>query len=175
MRPIRISGVLLAALLMSVGCAPAPQQTAEPGADSGTVAETTTTTTTTPPATQQQGEFGSSHHALVDGVVVGRGGAPLDSVTVVAWRMAEGRGSVAQLRAVTGRDGRFRLQVQAHVGPEQTPVPARVVLRGFAYASRYPRGPEGRVALDSAVVPLTLVPMSQPAPVTQARITLPLP
>lgn len=169
MRAIRIGRRLPAALAAAVAwaCAPAPQ-TAAPGADSGTVAGTTT-----PPP--QQGEFRSSHHALVSGVVVGRGGTPLDSVTVVAWRMAEGPGSVAQLRTVTDREGRFTLQVQAHVGPQAAPVPARVVLRGFAYASRYPRGPEGRVALDSAIVPLTLAPTSQPAPVAQARITLPVP
>jgi len=167
MRSIGFGRPLLAALAMMMGCAPAPRSGA-PGAQAGGGGEMT------PPAVRQ-GEFGASHHALVEGVAVGRGGAPLDSVTVVAWRMAQGPGTVAQLRTVTDAAGRFRLMVRAQVGPEQTPVSARVVVRGMAYASRYPRGAEGRVALDSAVVPVTLVPLSQAAPVAQARITMPLP
>lgn len=167
MRSIGYGRPLLAALAMMMGCAPAPQAGA-PSAQSAGGADGS-------PPTVQQGEFGASHHADVEGVVVGRGGAPLDSVTVVAWRVAQGPGTVAQLRTVTDAAGRFRLPVRARVGPEQTRVAARVVVRGMAYASRYPRGAEGRVALDSAVVPVTLVPLSQAAPVAQARITMPLP
>jgi hypothetical protein len=167
MRSIGFGRPLLAALAMMMGCAPAPQA-APPGTHAGGGAEGS------PPAVQQS-EFGASHHASVEGVVVGRGGAPLDSVTVVAWRVAQGPGTVAQLRTVTDAAGRFRLPVRAQVGPQQTRVSARVVVRGMAYASRYPRGAEGRVALDSAVVPVTLAPLSQAAPVARARITLPLP
>lgn len=130
--------------------------------------------TQTVPTGQPQGEFPASHHGMVEGVVTSRSGTPLDSITVVAWRLADGRGNVLQLRAETGRDGRFRLPVQAHVGPDPA-LQSRVVIRGFAYASRYPRGPGGAVALDSVTVPVTLVPMGQTAPVAQARITLPLP
>lgn len=126
------------------------------------------------PTAEPRSEFPASHHALVEGVVTSRSGAPLDSVTVVAWRMADGRGSLLQLRAETDRDGRFRLPLQASVGPEPA-IPSRVVIRGFAYASRYPRGPGGSVALDSVTVPITLVPMGQTASVAQASITLPLP
>lgn len=123
---------------------------------------------------EPRGEFPASHHAAVEGVVTSRGGEPLDSVTVVAWRMAAGHGSLLQLRAVSDAAGRFRLPLQASVGPEPA-MAARVVIRGFAYASRYPRGPQGSVALDSVTIPVTLVPVGQVAPVTQARLTLPLP
>jgi hypothetical protein len=126
-----------------------------------------------PPA-QPQGEFQPSHHAVVQGVVTGRQGQPLDSVTVVAWRLARGA-MVVQTRAVTDAQGRFTLPLLGTVGPLPTPVPERAVLRGFAYASRYPRGPQGSVALDSTIVDVTLVPVAQAAPVVHARITLPLP
>lgn len=153
-----VLSLLAAALAGCTGTPPAGTA----AADTGTV----------PPAAQPQGEFPASHHAVVEGTVTSRGGTPLDSVTVVAWRVD--RGSVLQMREVTGRDGRFRLPVQASVGPEPA-IRSRVVIRGFAYASRYPRGPNGSVALDSTTVDVTLVPMGQTPPVTQARITLPLP
>lgn len=153
-----VLALLAAALAGCTGTPPAGTA----AADTGTV----------PPATQPQGEFPASHHAVVEGTVTSRSGAPLDSVTVVAWRVE--RGSVLQLREVTGRDGRFRLPVQASVGPEPA-VRSRVVIRGFAYASRYPRGPNGSVALDSTTVEVTLVPMGQAAPVARANLTLPLP
>jgi hypothetical protein len=127
------------------------------------------------PPSQPRSEFQASHHAVVEGVVTSRGGQPLDSVTLVAWRLAEGRGSLLQLRAVTDAGGRFRLPVEATVGPEPTPLPARVVIRAFAYASRYPRGPSGSVAMDSTIVPVTLVPRAQTPGVSEARLTLPLP
>jgi hypothetical protein len=127
------------------------------------------------PPGQPQSEFQASHHAVVSGTVTSRGGQPLDSVTVVAWRLADGRGSLLQLRATTDRDGRFRLPVQATVGPEPTAVRDRVVIRGFAYASRYPRGAGGSVAMDSTTVEVTLVPLAQSPAAAQARITLPLP
>jgi hypothetical protein len=126
-----------------------------------------------PPAAQP--EFQASHHALVEGVVTSRGGQPLDSVTVVAWRLVGSQGSVAQERVVTDASGRFRLPVRATIGPQPASLPARVVVRGFAYASRYPRGPQGAVALDSATVSVTLGPLSQAPHTAQARITLPLP
>jgi hypothetical protein len=128
---------------------------------------------TVPPG-QPPSEFPASHHAMVEGVVTARGGEPLDSITVVAWRMADGRGSLLQLRAETGADGRFRLPLQANVGPDPA-FATRVVIRGFAYAARYPRGAGGSVALDSVIIPVTLVPLGQPAPIAQARIILPLP
>jgi hypothetical protein len=134
---------------------------------------------TAPPATTADGsppgEFAPTHHALVEGVVTSLAGQPLDSVTVVAWRLAEGQGSVAQERVVTDAAGRFRLPVRVTVGPQPAPQSARAVIRGFAYASRYPRGPEGRVAMDSASVPITLVPLGQAPRSAEARITLPLP
>lgn len=160
---LRMNGVLpllAAAVLAACGGAPAA------GAAAGD-------TQTVPPGPPRS-EFPASHHAMVEGVVTSRGGTPLDSVTVVAWRLADGRGSILQLRTETARDGRFRLPVQAHVGPDAA-LQSRVVIRGFAYASRYPRGPGGAVALDSVTVPVTLAPMGQAAPVAQARITLPLP
>lgn len=128
-----------------------------------------------PPSPPVQSEFGASHHAALEGVVTGRGGEPLDSVTVVAWRVAEGGGSLAQTRTVTDARGRFRLPLQLTLGPEPRQVRARVVVRGFGYASRYPRGPGGSVALDSTTVAVTLVPVGTTPPVAQARITLPLP
>lgn len=156
-----MTGALAAAAL--AGCTPSsPPASAGEGAGQGG------------PPSQPQSEFQGSHHAVVEGVVTSRGGEPLDSVTVVAWRLASG-GMIAQATAVTDAAGRFRLPVEGTLGPDPAPVPARVVLRGFAYASRYPRGPEGAVALDSVTVPVTLVPMGQAPPVAQARITLPLP
>lgn len=130
-----------------------------------------------PPAPAPDGpaEFASTHHAVLEGVVTSRGGQPLDSITVVAWRIDGELGMLAQTRVATDAAGRFRLPLQATVGPQPASLPTRVVVRGFAYASRYPRGPQGSVALDSAVVPITLVRMGQTAPVAQARITLPLP
>lgn len=126
------------------------------------------------PTTQPQSEFQPSHHALLQGVVTGRAGQALDSVTVVAWRLAEGDGSLAQTRVETDAAGRFRLPLQATIGPGPA-VQARVVVRGFAYASRYPRGPGGSAAMDSVSVPVTLVPRAQAPPAVQTRITLPLP
>lgn len=120
-------------------------------------------------------EFAPTHHALLEGVVTSRGGAPLDSVTVVAWRIDGELGMLAQTRVATDAAGRFRLPLQATVGPQPASLATRVVVRGFAYASRYPRGPQGSVALDSVTIPVTLVRMGQAAPVAQARITLPLP
>jgi hypothetical protein len=158
MRITRI-GVPLAALVVA-GCTPTP-----PPADGGGE---------TPPSQQPRSEFGASHHAIVEGVVTGRGGQPLDSITVVAWRLTGGV-MLAQSNAVTDAQGRFRLGLYATVGPQPTPHTDRAVIRGFAWASRYPRGAEGRVALDSTTVNVTLVPTSQPPPVVQARITLPLP
>jgi hypothetical protein len=156
----------MSVLVMAVlaGCTPAvPPATPGQGEQQGV------------PPGPPQGEFQASHHAVVDGRVTSRGGQPLDSVTVVAWRLADGRGSLLQLRTTTDRDGRFRLPVQATVGPEPTAVRDRVVIRGFAYASRYPRGAGGSVAMDSTMVDVTLVPMAQAPPAAQARITLPLP
>jgi hypothetical protein len=158
MRITRI-GVPLAALVVA-GCTPTP-----PPADGGGE---------TPLPQQPQSEFGASHHAVVEGVVTGRGGQPLDSISVVAWRLTGGV-MLAQSSAVTDAQGRFRLGLYATVGPEPTPVADRAVIRGFAWASHYPRGPEGRVALDSTIVSVTLVPMAQTPRVVQARITLPLP
>ena len=126
------------------------------------------------PRAEPASEFQPSHHAVVQGVVTGRQGQPLDSVTVVAWRLAGGA-MVAQTRAVTDAQGRFTLPLLGTVGPEPTPVAERAVIRGFAYASLYPRGPEGSAALDSTIVEVTLVPVAQEPPVVQARITLPLP
>jgi hypothetical protein len=161
MRWIRSVHSLLAAAALA-GCTGAPPS-------AGTAAGDTQAVPPAPPAS----EFPASHHALVEGTVTSRGGAPLDSVTVVAWRM-EGNGSLLQLRTETDAAGRFRLPLQASVGLDPA-VRSRVVIRGFAYASRYPRGPGGAVALDSVTVPVTLVPMGQAAPVAHARITLPLP
>ena len=119
-------------------------------------------------------EFGATHHALLEGTVASRDGRPLDSVTVVAWRVEGDVGMLAQTQAETDAGGRFRLPLEAHVGPGPA-VQSRVVVRGIAYASRYPRGPGGGAALDSVTVPVTLVPRGQAAPLAQARITLPLP
>lgn len=127
-----------------------------------------------PPPPDPPSEFGSTHHALLEGVVTSRGGQPLDSVTVVAWRIAGDRGMLSNTQVATDAAGRFRLPVEAHVGPEPA-FASRLVIRAFGYASRYPRGPGGSAALDSVTVPVTLAPMGQPAPVAQARITLPLP
>lgn len=157
----RTAGILWLLAATLAGCTGTPPA-GTASADTGTV----------PPAAQPQGEFPASHHAVVEGTVTSRGGTPLDSVTVVAWRVD--RGSVLQLREVTGRDGRFRLPVQASVGTDPS-VRTRVVIRGFAYASRYPRGPGGSVALDSTMVDVTMVPMGQAAPVARASLTLPLP
>lgn len=159
---MRWTSVLAAAVM--AGCTATPPRTA--AADSGRQSE--------PPATQPS-EFQPSHHALIEGVVTSRDGQALESVTVVAWRLVGGRGSVLQLRAATDGAGRFHLPVQATVGPEPTAVPAEVVIRGFAYASQYPRGPNGSVAMDSVTVPVTLVPLAQAPAAVQARITLPLP
>jgi len=157
-------GILLAGVALA-GCT-----AAQPSPDAGGGARGEPPVTPSGP----RSEFGASHHAVVEGVVTGRGGQPLDSVTVVAWRLAGGF-MLAQRNVVTDAQGRFRLPLDATVGPESTPVTDRAVIRGFAWASRYPRGPGGSAALDSAIVSVTLVPMAQTPPVVQARITLPLP
>lgn len=157
---------LAGAGLIVVGCTAAP---APPPANGGA-----TGAAGTPQAAQPQAEFQPSHHALLEGVVTSRSGAPLDSISVVAWRLAEGDGSLAQTGVETDASGRFHLPLQATIGPGSA-VPARVVVRGFAWASRYPRGPQGSVAMDSVSVPVTLVPRAQAPPVVRTRITLPLP
>ncbi|HEX6369996.1 MAG TPA: hypothetical protein VF006_13835 [Longimicrobium sp.] len=161
--PYRLPRWMAVAMILA-GCTAAPPPPAATGGGAAPPA----------PPPDPPAEFASTHHAVVEGVVASRGGQPLDSVTVVAWRMAGDRGMLEQTRVETDAGGRFRLPLQAHVGPEPA-MQTRVVIRGFAYASRYPRGPGGSVALDSATIPVTLVPMGQAPPVANARITLPLP
>lgn len=166
MRPTTRGPGLMGLGLIAAACTAAPAP--PPGGGGGGAGEPPL------PAAQRQAEFRPSHHAVLEGTVTTRGGRPLDSVTVVAWRMAEGNGSLAQTRVETDAAGRFRLPLQATVGPGPA-VRGRVVVRGFAYASRYPRGEGGSVAMDSVSVLVTLVPRAQPPPSVQARITLPLP
>lgn len=160
---MRFTRMGLATGLVLVGCTAAPPPAGVDGGEQGTV-----------PPPPPKSEFQASHHAMVEGVVTSRGGQPLDSVTVVAWRIAGDRGMLSNTQVATDAAGRFRLPVEAHVGPEPA-FPSRLVIRAFGYASRYPRGPGGSAALDSVTVPVTLAPMGRPAPVAQARITLPLP
>lgn len=163
-RALRL-GSLVGGLVVLAGCTSAPPPPAPAGREPVPV----------PPIEPRQPEFGASHHAVVEGVVTSRGGQPLDSVEVVAWRLTRPSGLLAQDRVVTDPAGRFRLPVRATVGPQPTSVQDQVVVRAFAYASRYPRGEQGRVALDSATVAVTLVPLSQAPTVVRTRITLPLP
>lgn len=158
-------GSLAGGLVALAGCTGAPPPPAPGGREPAPV----------PPMERREREFGASHHAVVEGVVTSRGGQPLDSVEVVAWRLTGPSGMLAQERVITDPAGRFRLPVRATVGPQPASVPDQVVVRAFAYASRYPRGEQGRVALDSATVAVTLVPLAQAPPVVRTRITLPLP
>lgn len=125
-----------------------------------------------PPAPPQPAN--ATHFAFLEGSVTSRSGQPLDSVTVVAWRLAEGDGALVQARVTTDAAGRFQLPLMAAAGT-QPAIQGRVVVRGFAEASHHPRV-RGRVATDSVSVPVLLAPRGQgPAPSVQASLTLPLP
>jgi hypothetical protein len=128
-----------------------------------------------PPPPDGPAEFGATHHAVVTGTVTAPTGTPLDSVMVMAWRLEGGHGTAANTRVATDPEGRFRLPVSVHAGPGPA-FEARVVVRAYGYAARYPRGPGGSVALDSTVVGVALAPLAQAAPVAAgARIVLALP
>lgn len=166
-RTARWRPCILAALLAAGGCrgpaaapAPDPARQAPPAAQ--------------PPAVQvPTSQHGLTHHGLLVGTVVDGAGAPLDSVEVVTWTFLEPwRGSMPQNYGLTDRSGAFSVPVRVMLGataPRDTAAFA-IVVRTYA---RSPRSRvNGEPLSDSAIVPVRVGPLAQPAPTARARIVM---
>jgi len=119
--------------------------------------------------------YGVTHHALLVGSVVDAAGAPLDSVEVVTWKLADpGRGSLPNHSGLSDRNGAVSVAVQL-----TTPAAAAgdtftvgVIVRGYAFAARHRCGAEPVV--DSSIVAVRMAPVADAAPTTRTRLVLPV-
>lgn len=154
----------LVALALAAACAPGPGGSAGRGAEPP------------PPTGGMGGEFRDSHHARLQGTATDPRGAPLDSVEVVTWALADrSRGSLAQHRAWTDAAGRFFLPVGLIASGSTDTATVEVIVRATAFPPRYPRSPAGGYYTGEIVVPVRIVPANRRPAIVPIRIIVPVP
>ena len=106
-----------------------------------------------------------THHALVAGVVVGARGQPLDSISVGALTALSNPRAVSVGGGTTTRaDGSYRFEVAA-TAPTTPDGSTDMYVRAFRYSTA-----GGKVAEDSVLVRISLVPLGDSARLTTAPV-----
>lgn len=106
-----------------------------------------------------------THHALVAGMVAGARGQPLDSISVGALTaFSNPRAVSVGGGTMTSADGSYRFEVMA-TAPTTPDGSADMYVRAFRYGSA-----GGKVAEDSVLVRISLVPLGDSARLTTAPV-----